>query len=433
MRASLALPLSAGPLVCAALALPARAQEVDGARVLERRTQEIRASAAPSVVGVRVTTRACGVPRLALPGLLVAPCAMQPETIEGTGFFVASRGVLVTTRDLVVDAARIEVRFLDGTCRDASLLGIDGPFHVAVLRTSPPDRVRTLPHVPHVEAHASTVGWFFGAAPCTVGTPSVDVQVASVRPAPEEGAVYDRFLYAPISLARGAAGGPLVGGDGRLLGMAVGSLVGRSGATPTSVRALFVRGDDVADAARQIADTGVYERPMIGAFMEGETNRIDRVLAGGPAEAASLADGDAVVAVGPLPVANYADLARALLRRRAGERVDVVVERAGRRLAGLLTLAAARKPAEPTTPAIPGAVVQMSMNQGEPVFAFVEVKADAPIGRAGVRTGDRLLAVDGFTPCRFFQRHRARPAAAPPTKIEVERDGAVREFALPAE
>ena len=102
--------------------------------------------------------------------------------------------------------------------------------------------------------------------------------------------------------------------------MAVGSLVAKNETSP-GVRTrlpsatLFVRGDDIADAARQIAATGYVERPMIGAMMQGETNRIDVPLPGSPAEAAGLAEGDAVIGVGPLAVASFGDLTRALLRR----------------------------------------------------------------------------------------------------------------------
>jgi putative serine protease PepD len=237
----------------------------------------------------------------------------------------------VTTRELLADAARIEVRFRDGTVRDAELVGLDRPYQLAVLRTSPVEDAAALPHAQRVEADASTVGWFLSA------TPTIDVQFAQVRPAPEQGATYDRFLYAPIWLPRGAAGGPLVGSDGRLLGMAVGSLVGGAERaapgvrTRTSPTTLFVRGDDIAEAVRQIAESGVVERPMIGVTMQGDTNRVDMVVSGSPAEAAGLAEGDSIVGVGCMSVATFADLTRVLLRRRVGEKVNLTIERGGSR------------------------------------------------------------------------------------------------------
>jgi serine protease Do len=432
MRAS----LPAGPLVCAALALPAYAQDdaAAEARRLERRTQDIKQAAAPSIVMVTVTTRGDPVPRLVFPGLVIAPSAAQPERIEGTGFFVASRGILVTTRELVADAAHIEVRLRDGTVRDADLVGVDRPFRLAVLRTSAPDGACVLPHAPRVEADASTIGWFFSA------TPTIDVQVASVRAAPEQGATYDSFLFAPIWLQRGAAGGPLVGGDGRLLGMAVGSLVGREeragpGFTARpSAATLFVRGDDVAEAARQIAANGIVERPMIGVTMQGDTNRVDMPMPGSPAEAAGLVEGDAIVGVGCLPVRTHADLTRVMLRHRVGEKVHLTIERDGARLMRDVELAAYRPTPTPTTAPIAGTVIEASTNdEGDPVFTFVQVDADSPAGRAGVVAGDKLTAVDGRCVSRFVHRHQVRPAPLPPSKIEIERGGTTRELTLTSE
>ena len=433
MRAS----LPAGPLVCAALALPAYAQDdaAAEARRLERRTQEIKNAAAPSIVTVTVTTRVDPVPRLAFPGFVIAPSAAQAEKIEGTGFFIASHGILVTTRELFADPGRIEVRLWDGTVRDADLVAVDRPFRLAVLRTSAPDGVSGLAHPPRVEADASTVGWFMSA------TPTIDVQIAQVRPAPEQGASYDRFLFAPIWLARGAAGGPLVGCDGRLLGMAVGSLVagGERDSAPgvrarTTTATLFVRGDDVAEAARQIALNGFVERPMIGVTMQGDSNQVDMLMPGSPAESAGLVEGDAIVAVGTLPVESKADLSRVMLRRRVGEKVNLTIERDGARISREIRLAASHPSPAPTTPPIVGTVIEASTSEkGDPVFTFVEVRAGSPAAKAGVVAGDKLLAVDGRCAARFLRRHQIRPAPLPPSKIEIERDGTARELTLASE
>ncbi len=440
MRA--AIPAAAGSLFCAALAFPAFGQDADPAadRAFERRTQEIKEAAAPAVVTVTVITRASPLPRLAFPGLVIAPDSQHAERIEGTGFFIASKNLLVTTRDLVADADRIEVRFIDGTVRDATLAGFDDPFRMAVLRTSAPEKVTALPHAARVEVGESTIGWFLGATAQGTRAPSIDVQVASVRPAPDQGSLYDRFLYAPISIARGAAGGPLVGSDGNLLGMAVGSLVARddSAASGVCVRlpraTLFVRGDDIADAARQIAATGTVERPMIGVLMIGDSNRVDTLLAGSPAEAAGLAEGDAIVAVSGVEIASFSDLTHSIMRRRPGDRVKVTVDRGGERFTRCVQLATYTAPKEPGRPLIDGTVLELSTDAcGEPSLTFVEVEGESAAAKAGVRAGDRLLAADGRSAWRFLQRHRHRPSVLPPSKVEIERDGKQVEISFPSE
>lgn len=433
-------PRAAGPLVCAALAVPALAQDqpADDARTIERRTQEIRDAAAPAIVSVRVTRREWKAPRLAFPGLTIAPTGRPEQRVEATGFLLAERGLVVTTREAVSDAARIELRFSDGTLRDASLLGIDGPFCVAVLRTSPPDSAVTVPSAQRVEVGPSTVGWLVGAPAGRATIP--DVQVAIVRAAPEQGASYDRYLYAPVSLARGAAGGPLLAADGSLLGMAAGSLVAKDAPSPASETVpfpratLFVRGDDIAEAARQIAANGRVMRAMLGTLIECDSNRIGTVIPGTPAETAGLAEGDMIVGVGTVAVASYADLTRALLRRRPGERVRVTVERDGTRFTKCVPLVAFEPPAEPTTAPVPGATIELAHEEGlDRSFTFTAVEPGSLAARAGVSVGDRIVSVDGRSPLRFLLRHRAGVSANPPSKIVVQRGDATVELSLAGE
>jgi S1-C subfamily serine protease len=438
MRA--ALPAAAGPLMCAALAVPALAQQAPGndPREVERRTQQLREAVAPSVVSVRVTTHASKLPCLVFPGFTIAATGRSEERVEGAGFVLSARGLIVTTRELLRDAARVEVRFLDGTTRDASLLGMDAPFCVALLRTSAPESATPLPGVPRVEVERSVAGWFFNAA--TERSPDVDVQVTLVHAAPEQGAPYDRYLYAPVSIARGAAGGPLVGADGYLLGMAVGSLVARDEAQTQCTASrppratLFVRGDDIADAVRQIAAKGRIRRGILGTLIDGETNRIDAVLAGSPAQAAGLAEGDAIVGVGPTPVACHDDLRRALLRRLPGDGVKVTVERDGARFTKCVQLAEFEPPPEPTEPPVPGATIEASGTEARcATFTFTEVQPGSPAAKAGIAVGDRIVSVDGRSPQSFIWRHGMRVTTHPPAKIVVQRGDATVELSFAGE
>ena len=435
-----AFPVAAGPLMCAALALPAFAQErpEEDARAIERRTQRLREATGPSVVSVRVTKHAWTLPRLVFPGVTIAATGCPEQRVDGAGFVVTSRGLVVTTYEVVCDAAAIELLFHDGTRRDATLLGVDRPFCVAVLRTSAPDSAVPLPESPRVEVSPSVAGWLF--APATERSPTPDVQMALVRPAPEQGAAYDRPLYASVSLARGAAGAPLVGADGTLLGMAVGTLVARdeqhaTGATAPYPRAtLFVRGDDVAEAARQIAANGRVFRGMLGTLTEGDSNRIGAVFPGSPAQAAGLAEGDTIVGVGTTSVGCYADLTRALLRRRPGDRVKVAVRRGDTQLARCIQLAPFEVKPAPKEPPVEGAVIEMSADLVcDATFTFTDVVPGSRAAKAGVVTGDRIVSVDGRSPLRFILRHRVGADTAPPSKIVVQRGDATVELPFAGE
>ena len=435
-----ALPAAAGPLMCAALAVPAFAQQapLDDPRAPERRTQQLRQSLAPSVVSVKVTTHESKLPCIVFPGFKVAPTGRPGQLVEGTGFAVGERGLIVTTRDLLCDAAQVEILFPDGTSRDASFLGSDAQYCIALLRTSAPASASPVPAIPRVEVAQSIVGWLFDAA--TTRSPMIDVQVTLLRAAPEQGAAYDRYLSAPVSIARGAAGGPLVGSDGSLLGMAVGSLVARDDAqsecpamrSPRTT--LFVRGDDIAEAARQIAANGRVARGILGTLIDGESNRIDAVFAGSPAQAAGFAEGDAIVGIGALAVASHDDLRRALLRRLPGDRVRVTVERGGARFTKCVELAEFVAPPEPTEPPVPGATIEASGTSSQcATFTFSEVEPGSPAAKAGAAVGDRFVSVDGRSPLSFIRRHGMRLTTKPPSKIVVQRGDATVELSFAGE
>jgi S1-C subfamily serine protease len=435
-----AFPAAAGSLMCAALAMPALAQERpdEDTRAIEQRTQRIREATAPSVVSVRVTKHGWKLPRLVFPGVTIAATGCPEQRVDGAGFVVASRGLVVTTCEIVCDAAAIELLFHDGTRRDATLVGVDRPFCLAVLRTSTPDSAVPLPDSQRVEASPSVAGWLF--APPSERSPSPDVQMTLVRPAPEQGAAYDRPLYAPVSIARGAAGGPLVGADGFLLGMAVGTLVARDeqcaagAAAPYPRATLFVRGDDIAEAARQIAANGRVFRGMLGTLTEGDSNRIGAVFPGSPAQAAGLAEGDTIVGVGTMSVGSYADLTRALLRRHPGDRVKIAVRRGDAQLARCVQLAPFEVKPAPKEPPVAGAVIEMSADPAcDATFTFTDVLPGSPAAKSGVVAGDRIVSVDGRSALRFILRHRAGAATAPPSKIVVQRGEATVELPFAGE
>jgi regulator of sigma E protease len=109
------------------------------------------------------------------------------------------------------------------------------------------------------------------------------------------------------------------------------------GAIPLQVREA---GGGLRDASLQVdGDRRALTEP--GALLPGlgfdfwypaVPARVGKVLAGSPAERAGLRPGDAIVAVGGTPVADFAALV-ALVQPRPGERLEFTVERAGATLA----------------------------------------------------------------------------------------------------
>ncbi len=439
----------------AAIAAPALAQQArdggagrqrDIATDIQRRTSKLYRESGPAVASVRVVTRAATRPRLVLPGLTLATPGGRVERVDASCFLVTTSGHVVTTSAVLFDAALIEVQFSDGTVRDADLVGVDGPFQLAVLRTRAPERTNPLCVPDKSDRHSPALGWFFQS---NDGRPAV--RYAQVQAAAACATPYDRYLTMTFALQPGAAGGPLVSADGRLMGMAVREVRHRAarsnddGTTGTGSErrprervsaapsTLFIRGADVHAAVEQIVRFGRVRRPLLGVVMDDSTNRIDQLLPGGPAQLAGLAEGDQVIGIGGTRVESLADVTRVLLRRAIGETVVVDIQRGESRLKRPVKLADLVMPPLPKVAPLQGAELQVARDPGVPgqwTVTITDLVAGSPWQLAGARVGDRLTRVDGRDALRFLQRHRIRPANASPRMVEIERAATRHELTL---
>ena len=442
----------------AAISVPALAQQArdggarrrrDIATEIQRRTSKLYRESGPAVASVRVVTRAATRPRLVLPGLTLATPGGRVERVDASCFLVTTNGHVVTTSSVLFDAALIEVQFSDGTVRDADLVGVDGPFQLAVLRTRAPERTNPLCVPDKSDRQNPALGWFFQS---TDGRP--EVRYAQVQAAAACATTYDRYLTMTFALQPGAAGGPLVSADGRLMGMAVREVrhrAARSNAAETvgtgmsgtgrrrsegvsaAPSTLFIRGADVHAAVEQIVRFGRVRRPLLGVVMDDSTNRIDQLLPGGPAQLAGLAEGDQVVGIGGTRVESLADVTRVLLRRAIGETVVVDIQRGESRLKRPVKLADLVMPPLPQVAPLQGAELQVARDPGGPgqwTVTITDLVAGSPWQLAGARVGDRLTRVDGRDALRFLQRHRIRPADASPRMVEIERAATRHELTL---
>lgn len=446
----LAAALSVAP-VRPACAQDAARPETDAVEALERRTEELARAAARTVVTIVAETQPANGARTLFPGVIVATAERAPERLEATGFFVREAGVVVTTIEIARDPARFTVRLGDGTTRDAEFVGADDEFKIAVLRLAgdtvtgnampsvretSPDVGRPLTDAVPFDAAQRSIGWLVLPA---AGSETPDVQVATVRAASCRESRYDRFLSSSIVLPQGAAGGPLLARDGRLLGIAVGSAgshVTTAGTVEACRRTLFVRGDDVLAATAEILRDGRVRHARLGVLLDGDTNHVDQVIPGGPAELAGFRDGDEVVAVAGTSVADAPAISRVLLRRRTGDVVPVDVRRGDATVALRVTVDEISMPRFPATAPVPGAVLEITVRPAthdapaSQTVALRDVTTGSDVAAAGGRVGDEVVSIDGTDVRRFLQRHRVRPAAAAPSELVVRRDGAETKLVL---
>ena len=328
--AALALALATGglsPTVCFAAAQPARSLPVRPPSSFA----DIIARVAPAVVSIDVTRSAPASPYLpegfpGLPFFFGFPSAPdgdeEPRTpplarVSGSGFFIAPDGYIVTNNHVVENATKVTVRTNDGRELAARIIGRDPLTDLAVLKVS---------------------GSRFAFVTFeTTARPRVGDWVVA--------------MGNPFGLG-GTASAGIVSADGRDIGEAYVDYL--------QIDAPINRGN----SKQLIADGGIV-RGYLGALVQNLTPEIAGSLGipgrtgalvvettpGGPAEAAGLQPGDAILTLNGQPLASSSDLTRRVAAAREGERLRLEVWRAGRRQS--LDVRAARRPDDRTAP-VPG-------------------------------------------------------------------------------
>jgi S1-C subfamily serine protease len=253
---------------------------------------------------------------------------------EGTATAIRQGGYLVTALHVVARATAIIVRLPDGRELPAELVGRDPPTDLAVLKVA-----AELPPLPEAPEPA------LGAPVCAVGNQfglDLSVSCGVVSALHRSGTGFnpiEDFVQTDASVNPGASGGPLVDDQGRLVGVLSAIFTKEADANigvnfAASVALVRRVTDDLIDRGRvirarsglRVADLKPAERArLVGA-------RVLSVIPGGAAQAAGIAAGGVIVAVGPRRVRKASDVVSALQLYRPGERVtiSVVAEGVGR-------------------------------------------------------------------------------------------------------
>ena len=149
-----------------------------------------------------------------------------------------------------------------------------------------------------------------------------------------------------------------------------------------------------------------------------------------PAAAAGIREGDLVVAADGVPVKSWQDLRWRLLRASGASEITIDVERPdGARTQRTVSLASISG-AEWEGNFMP--TLGFRTDLGAPLID--EALPDKPAARAGIRAGDKILAIDGEpvrSPAEVAAKTNARPGAA--VTFRIVRDGAERDIAFTTE
>ncbi|MFO7678967.1 MAG: trypsin-like peptidase domain-containing protein [Chloroflexota bacterium] len=254
--------------------------------------------------------------------------------MPATGIVWSADGVIVTANHVLSRDDHLVVGLPDGSSVEATLVGRDPSTDTAVLRVSAAGLE------PLVEADKQELG--VGSLALALGRPGQTVQatLGIVSALGESwqtrlGGRIDRYLQTDVVMYPGFSGGPLVDGNGRLLGMNTsGILGGVSMALP-------------AQTLSRVADTLLTHGHIKQGYLGVSTQKVRlpdelREEAGqktgllivstepdSPAAQGGLTLGDTIVAIGGKPVRNHDELMAQLSGDVVGTAVAIRIIRGG--------------------------------------------------------------------------------------------------------
>jgi S1-C subfamily serine protease len=308
---------------------------MDGSRIID---PERHADEAPLDAYSRVVSQVAGD---------IGPAVVRVDSIGshrhagmGSGFVIASDGLVLTNSHVVAGARRVKLSLAEGHETRAEVAGDDPDTDLALLRAELPRGTpaatlgdsKTLRRGHLVVAIGNPLGF-----ESTVTAGVVSALGRSLRS--RSGRLIDDVIQTDAALNPGNSGGPLVSSAGVVVGINTAMIGGAQALcfAVSSNTAQFVVGQFVAHGRVRRAHLGIAAEtlplPRRLALETGAAShavRVGDVEPQGPAAQAGLQRGDIIVALDDRPVTGADDLIRMLDATRIARRVGVSVVRNGR-------------------------------------------------------------------------------------------------------
>ena len=342
-----------------------------------------------------------------------APQNSVPTHGLGSGFIVDPDGIILTNAHVVSDADEVIVKLTDKREFKARVIGIDKPSDVAVLRI----KAKDLPAVKIGDPQQARVGEWVVAIGSPFGfenTVTAGIISAKSRSLPDEG--YVPFLQTDVPINPGNSGGPLFNLNGEVIGINS-QIFSRSGGYQGLSFAIPI--DVAMKVEQQLLDHGKVQRGRLGVMIQevdqqlADTFGLDKpagalvssVEKNSPAEKAGIEPGDIILKFNGKEIGRSADLPPLVSALSPGTPAAIELWRKGKNKTitmnvGEMKTAGATGKANDAEkgelglsirPLTPDERKQADVRGG----LLVEDAGDGPAARAGIRTGDVILSVNG--------------------------------------
>ena len=296
----------------------------------------------------------------ALPSVVTIKVKGADGAGTGSGFVLDRDGHIVTNNHVVASAAdggTIAVELSNGTEIEATIVGRDSSYDLAVLKTSRTDLV------PLVIGSSKDV--VVGDQVIAVGAPlglesSVTSGIVSAlnRPVSPGGdgdqQSFINAIQTDAAINPGNSGGPLLDMQGHVIGInsAIARVPGAADVQSGNIGVGFsIPSDQVAKTAAQLIKTGKAEHPIIGVVLDrqytgtgvkilasGSGTGGDPVSKDGPADKAGIKPGDVIVEFDGRPVSDADDLVVAIRAKSVGDAVPMKLRRGSETISVTVTL-----------------------------------------------------------------------------------------------
>jgi S1-C subfamily serine protease len=283
-------------------------------------TGEIFDRAAPSVVYIRARTVAPGATAFD------AQAGSDLAVSTGSGFVVDNDGRVVTNAHVINGVTALQVTFMDGHTVPAHVVGKDEQTDLAVIAVDP-DGLNLRPlelgdsSSVHLGDQVVAVGNPNGIEP---GAGTGRIAAADQQVEVPGGYVISGVFATDAVIQPASSGGPLMGGDGRVVGVT---------SRMDGANAFAVPANTARAVVGEIERRGKVIRPYIGLRGTSAAGgvQVTEVQADGPAARAGIQPGDVIESIEGKDVTSFPGLLIEVDRHAVGDTVQLSVERNGSR------------------------------------------------------------------------------------------------------
>ena len=265
----------------------------------------------------------------------------QTERALGSGVIVTGDGTILTNNHVVEGADKIKVELPDRRTFDAKVVGTDKPSDLAVLKIE----AGNLPVLPLGDSDKTRVGDVVLALGYPLGlrqTVTSGIISAKGRSTGLSDGSFEDFLQTDAPINHGNSGGALVNLDGELIG--INSQILSPGGGGSIGIGFSIPSNMAKSVMEQLVKNGKVSRGMLGVGIQNVTSDlaqqfglkdirgviVNSVKAGSPAEKAGLKQGDVIVGINGVNVADNNELRNHVAQTAPGSQINLTILRDGK-------------------------------------------------------------------------------------------------------